>query len=289
MIRKTDGIYSKGPHNTPGAKRVATSDAYYNFTLQVRGEIVTDNKRTWLNIYSFIGTSYKEVGWIDQAATEKQKEPYTYVDKPVSYDAVISKANDNIHKGDWNPVNGFGTEYDINGYISDTVHVNMERTMKSNDIETHFVNISKNGEELGWINPEHLTTFLTENSKVKQVENVIQKYLKLNGQETKINSDKFVEFAESQLLDDIDEDLSKRDDYDVITAYLSEYLHKQTSTSTEIEPPEGEQTESSVDLDEDLIEEPIIDDENLITAETSEIKSPQVVQKNTQEVFEEEK
>ncbi|STY44192.1 Uncharacterised protein [Listeria grayi] len=161
--------------------------------------------------------------------------------------------------------------------------------MKSNDIETHFVNISKNGEELGWINPEHLTTFLTENSKVKQVENVIQKYLKLNGQETKINSDKFVEFAESQLLDDIDEDLSKRDDYDVITAYLSEYLHKQTSTSTEIEPPEGEQTESSVDLDEDLIEEPIIDDENLITAETSEIKSPQVVQKNTQEVFEEEK
>ncbi|MFC0492905.1 Putative amidase domain [Listeria grayi] len=269
ITRKSDGIYSKGPHNTPGAKKVGTSAPYYNFSLQVRREIVTDNKVTWLNIYSFIGSTYKEVGWIDKAGT-KLYTPLTYVDKPVSYKAIIAKGNDNIYKGDWNPVNGSGTEYDINGYISNTVHVSKERILKSSAGETKYLLIAKDGKQLGWIKPEHLTTYLTEDSKVAQVENVIQTYLKLNNKAMKINSEAFVNFATEQLLEDSDNDLAEREDYDIITAYLSEYLHKHTSTPSEKAFPEGEQTESSVDLDDDLIEEPIIDDENLITPEPDE-------------------
>lgn len=269
ITRKSDGIYSKGPHNTPGAKKVGTSAPYYNFSLQVRREIVTDNKVTWLNIYSFIGSTYKEVGWIDKAGT-KLYTPLTYVDKPVSYKAIIAKGNDNIYKGDWNPVNGSGTEYDINGYISNTVHVSKERILKSSAGETKYLLIAKDGKQLGWIKPEHLTTYLTEDSKVAQVENVIQTYLKLNNKAMKINSEAFVKFATEQLLEDSDNDLAEREDYDIITAYLSEYLHKQTSTPSEKAFPEGEQTESSVDLDDDLVEEPIIDDENLITPEPDE-------------------
>lgn len=99
---------------------------------------------------------------------------------------------------------------------------------------------------------------------------MIQTYLKLNNKAMKINSEAFVNFATEQLVEDSDNDLAEREDYDIITAYLSEYLHKQTSTPSEKAVPEGEQTESSVDLDDDLIEEPIIDDENLITPEPDE-------------------
>ncbi|MBC1306445.1 DNRLRE domain-containing protein [Listeria booriae] len=88
---------------------------------------------------------------------------------------------------------------------------------------------------------------LTEESKVEEVEKFLLDYLKSIGNNAEINTDEFKEFATTQLLEDQDETLATREDYPIISIYLSEYLNADTKKTIEIEVPDSSEETFSFD------------------------------------------
>ncbi|MBC1911208.1 DNRLRE domain-containing protein [Listeria booriae] len=88
---------------------------------------------------------------------------------------------------------------------------------------------------------------LTEESKVEEVEKFLLDYLKSTGNNAEINTDEFKEFATTQLLEDQDETLAAREDYPIISIYLSEYLNADTKKTIEIEVPDSSEETFSFD------------------------------------------
>lgn len=91
------------------------------------------------------------------------------------------------------------------------------------------------------------TKGLTEESKVEEVEKFLLDYLKSTGNNAEINTDEFKEFATTQLLEDQDETLAAREDYPIISIYLSEYLNADTKKTIEIEVPDSSEETFSFD------------------------------------------
>ncbi|EUJ32789.1 autolysin (amidase) [Listeria floridensis FSL S10-1187] len=249
-------IHKNGPDNTPNSSLLSSTKGYLNATFQIRREVVTSQNETWLWLWSFEGSTYKEFGWVNKRAV-KQNIPYIVVDKEVSSTKILSKKGSNDILGDdVNVINGTGTNFDSSAYVSKTVHVLKERTLTvtstGKKFNLSYINID--GKDLGWIESKYLTDFLNEQSTVTSIENALLKYLEMNHNGMEINTDKFVEFAFEQLEEDKDEDLALREDYEVISAYLSEYINacNEKEVYPELADATSEQEEESADLDVNL-------------------------------------
>ncbi|MBF2445947.1 GW dipeptide domain-containing protein [Listeria welshimeri] len=263
VITESDGMYANGPHNTPGAVSLGLTEEEMGTTFHIKREVITDNKVTWVLMYYFDGERYKEFGWVDKKAV-KENAKNKATDRIVSYDAVITeKDENNIYSNEVNSKNLRGIKYSSDKYTSKTAHVSKERILSTSDGNYKLAYLNVDGKELGWIDSESLTEKLTEDSKVEQIEDTLLKHLDLNDNSLQINSEEFAAFALNQMLEDADEELAARSDYEIITDYLSEYFNALTES---ISPPEmidieGEQEVFSPIIDEDLNIEDIIDED----------------------------
>lgn len=86
-----------------------------------------------------------------------------------------------------------------------------------------------------------------------EVETILVEYLKANGYSFNIGSEEFTKYVIEQLENDTDEQLAARDDYELITAYLGEYLYRASIVETEIETVEEEDSVLSLNESEEEI------------------------------------
>jgi len=92
---------------------------------------------------------------------------------------------------------------------------------------------------------------------IGEIQEILLNYLSEKGLEYEVGSEEFTNFVNDQVLNDTDKELTSRSDYELITAYMVEYLYE--LERLEVEKAGGQS--NSVEYTEDALDESEVQDE----------------------------
>lgn len=142
-IRRDSDAINTAPWGVKGYQTITNSAAYMGQAVDVIKEQMTDYGVTWAQI-SLHG---EVLGWIAKDALKVQNYAQITKDTAVDYPALVSRNTDAINTTPWG-TKGFQTIASSADYLGKIVDVTRE---KVTDYGVTWVEISLNGEVLGWI------------------------------------------------------------------------------------------------------------------------------------------
>jgi LysM repeat protein len=152
IVNRDSDAINTAPWGVKGYKTLTSSAAYAGQTVEVTKEQVTDYGVTWAQI----SLNGEILGWIAKDALREVTYSQIVSETEVAYPALISRGTDAINTAPWG-TKGYQTKASSADYLNQTVEVTKEQTT---DYGVTWAQISRNGQELGWIAKDALTAMV---------------------------------------------------------------------------------------------------------------------------------